>query len=144
MASTDPQVIALLTLAYRDLAAPADRLDDLTVAAFVLNRELFTEPTDDAIFEALAEAQDHPELLSTLLPELAPLVPERVEALVHAFWDGDEPPSETWADPFRSRWQKVEDHMILLAGFGFATRPSELRKIACAAYTAATGEETEW
>ena len=125
MASASSFGVALLALGYRDLAAPADRIDDSTLASRA-TYDALCNPTDDAIFELL----EHPQLILPALAELAEAEPTRTEALLHAFVPREDIAAAAWAEPFLARWETVERAIAVLVHLGVATRRSPRELVA--------------
>lgn len=131
-ADREVEQVALLALAYRELLAPATGgPDDLSLIA-----KMVADTLDDELELLFSEAAEHPTQLRAVLRDLAPVVPIRVEAMIHALLLVDLL-DKAWARPFRARWRAVSRTMRVFEEMGLnATRP-EVNAIAEEAYAVA-------
>lgn len=123
--------VALLALAYRELARPYEggSVDDMSLLV-----KMAAEALDSDYELQLAEIMEHPDRRLPLIIDLFEVDPLRAEALVHAF-----PPADGWPLTDPVRWNAVEETMVWLESEGLTTKPSTVNEIALAAYVQATG-----
>ena len=113
MREPKPRAVALLALAYRELASEYNG-GELSLGAKMVHDLLPLE--EDALFEAFEDS----ELLAAVLPDLAEVAPVRAEAVLHAFPPGNPALVGEWARPFVVRWDEVEGEMTALVALGVA------------------------
>jgi hypothetical protein len=126
-----PEGVALVALALRELSAPADHLHGLSMGARAVSDLLMTRD-DDVFFEALED----PLVLAESMAPLADTAPLRAEALVHAF-PVLRRENEPWMEQFRERWHDVEREMATLVDLGIATGGDGVNALAAIAGNAA-------
>jgi hypothetical protein len=143
MERASAECIAFLALAYRELGAPWERPNDLSLVSKAAARAL-DNPTDNEFDYLMIEFLDRPDshaALSALLADLAEVTPTRAEALMHAFPPPEAAWEEPWAAAFHSRRHEVEEAIQWLVVLGLALPRHSVAGLAefASAHVAAAG-----
>jgi hypothetical protein len=127
--------VALLALAYRELAQPYEggSLSDMSLLV-----KMGADALDSEYELQLAQVMEHADRRLPLIADLSEVDPVRAEALLHAF-----APTDGWSVADWTRWNAVEEAMEWFESMGLTANPSTATEVALAAYAMATGESLQ-